>query len=167
LISFRILVLCLLLAVTSLGVAGYGFLSAESCFGVAAATGQCSQITDFVVEWLGIAGLNVSSYILHWGVKQRWKALAHKRPVLVLTSLGVVAGGVVAYAAYYVAKVAGLVIADYATCGGYSVPPGCFTFNPFVLDWFIITGCFSGFEALLILAVKRGIIRAESIPSKA
>lgn len=147
--------------------AGYEFFATESCYGVAAATGQCSQTTDFVLEWLALAGFYVSSFIINWGVRQRWEALLHKRPIVVLTSIGAVTGAIVAYGAYYATRAAGLVVADYATCGGYSRPLGCFTFNPFVPLWFILTGSVSGFEALLIFAVKRGVILPPAIPSQA
>ena len=166
-IRFGILILCLLFATTSLALAGYEFLATESCYGVAAVTGQCSQITDFVLEWLALAGFYVSSFIINWGVKQRWKALINKRAIVVPTSIGAVTGVIVAYGAYYATRAAGLVIADYATCGGYSIPLGCFTFNPFVPLWFIFIGSVSGFEALLIFAVKRGAIRPPPIPTQA
>lgn len=159
-IRFRILILFLLLTTTSLALAGYWLLATESCYGAAAATGQCSQIIDFVLEWVGVAGFYVSSNVIHWGIRQRWKAVLHKRPIFVLTSVGAVTGAIVAYGAYYAARVAGLVMADYSTCGGYRTPLGCFTFNPFVPLWFILTGSVTGFEALLVFAVKRGTINA-------
>ena len=77
---------------------------------------------------------------------------------------GILAGIGVAEGAYHLARVAGLLAADYPSCGGYSLPLGCYVYNPFVQIWFVATGCVTGAVAGITLGVR---IQTRVKPEKA
>ncbi len=150
------IVLCFALMTVSFAAIGWALITQNNCYDGALVSGQCSLVPKYVEIGLSYAGFYAGFFLMFSRfIKPSWKSQPRKWSVMFLsTFLGIVGGVALSEAGYYAARATGLFAVDYSTCGGYSTPPGCFIYNPFVQDWFIITGGTVGAVAGIILALR-------------